>query len=280
MLNSILGEKLSIVTKKPQTTRRRILGIFDEKDHQIIFIDTPGILEPNYLLHEKMVAYINNSISDADILLLVIDGKEDKYGDKLLNHPIVKLFSNFNNRKRFLILNKIDMLNQNEVSEILSNLVSSGLFDSVIPVSAKENFNIERVLQELREILPEHPRYFPEGQFTDETERFYVSEIIREKILELYDDEIPFSSDVKIEEFKERDSNKDYIAAIIFVERNSQKPIIIGKQGQKIKQLGQYSRAAIEEFLKREVYLELFVKVKEKWRRDENYLNKSGYNQN
>lgn len=280
LMNKLLNEKLSIVTQKPQTTRKRILGILTDEETQIIFYDTPGILKPEYLMHRKMMEFVNYSIKDADVLVMIFDIEEDLHGDITLNDEnITAALSKFDGNKIALI-NKIDKVTQPQVTDLVNKLSDLKMFSDIVPVSAKFQFNLEQVLDSIKKYLPIHPKYFPDDQLTDESERFYVSEIIREKILELYREEVPYSVEILIEEFKERENAKDFIGASIIVERDSQKPIIIGKGGEMIKKLGQFSRTAVEEFLQREVYLELRVKVKEHWRTDAKQLNRFGYNLN
>ncbi len=277
LMNTLLGEKLSIITNKPQTTRKRILGILSEENYQIIFLDTPGILDPEYLLQERMLNYVFASAKDSDVILIIIDSQADPDGSKTFNDPKVKEILSYSSIKKILVINKIDLSNQVMIEKIVNEYSNEKIFERIIPVSALKKFNIQSVLDTIIELLPEHPKYFPEDQISDENERFFVSEIIREKIFELYREEVPFSTEVLIEEFTERENRKDYIRAAIVVERDSQKPILLGAKGASIKKLGQTSRKSIEEFLQRDVFLELFVKVKEKWRSDPNMLKNFGY---
>jgi len=278
MLNALLGERLSIITNKPQTTRKPVMGILSKEDYQIIFLDTPGILKPEYLLQERMLDFILNSVNDADILLFIVDINNDPEAGRTLGDPVViKILSNLK-MKKIMLLNKVDISSEANVTRLMAKLEETKLFDKVFPVSALLNFNIDNVLFNIIDLLPEHPKYFPDDRLTNETERFFVSEIIREKILEQYQEEIPYSTEVVIEEFLEREGRKDFVHAAIIVERESQKPIIIGKNGAAIKELGQASRESIEAFLQRDVYLELRVKVREKWRSDPKYLKSFGYN--
>lgn len=277
LMNSLLGERLSIITNKPQTTRKNILGIISDEKHQIIFLDTPGILDPAYLLQEKMVEFINQAIKDADILLVLFDIKADPQGREILeNENLLKSIKKLK-AKKIAVVNKVDLSNDAKVKNLIDKIEKSNLFDSRIAISAAGGFNVPELLQQIKEYLPEGPKYYPDDQLTTENERFFVSEIIREKIFELYQDEVPFSTEVIIDDFKERENSKDYISASIIVERETQKPIIIGKKGEAIKKLGRIARASIEEFLGREVYLELFVKVKPKWRSNPNLLKNFGY---
>jgi len=277
LLNALLGQKLSIISAKPQTTRKQILGILSKENFQIIFLDTPGIISPSYLLQEKMMDDIKDSIDDSDVIIFLVDVKDDPSADKLLNQEFVKKVVNEIKKPKLLIINKVDLIAQNETKELLNRIENQKLFREVIPVSAALSFNIQRVIDDIITFLPEGPKLFPDDQLTDANERFFVSEIIREKILELYRDEVPYSCEVLIAEFKEREERKDFINAEIVVEKDSQKAIIIGKNGAAIKKLGQTARESIEEFLQREVFLELRVKVRKKWRSDENMLKNFGY---
>lgn len=277
LLNAFLGEKLSITTSKPQTTRKRITGILSEEDYQIIFLDTPGILKPDYLLQEKMLEYVVQSIREADILLVMLDIASDPDGSKTLADEVVNKALANPRSKKILVINKADLSNDKALDSLFEKMEKLGQFDRIYPVSAMYRFNIDTLLKAILEFLPVHPKYFPDDRLSDENERFFVSEIIREKILEHYQEEIPYSVEVVIEDFKEREGRKDFIQASIIVERESQKPIIIGKQGNAIKELGQSSREAIESFLQRPVYLELRVKVREKWRSDPRSLKSFGY---
>ncbi len=277
LMNTLLGQKLSITNKKPQTTRKRILGIRTDNDHQIVFLDTPGILQPAYLLQEKMMEWVDQSVKDADVILLIIDISNDPNGEKTLeNNFIYKMLLKVK-KPIILVMNKVDLTNQEHIKLLITKFEQPGHFHKLIPISATLGFNIPSILTEIVELLPEHPKYYPDDRIADENERFFVSEIIRENILEQYQEEIPYSCEVIINEFKEREEGKDFIQAEILVERDSQKGIIIGKGGEAIKKLGQKSRKAIEEFLQREVFLDLRVKVRANWRTNENYLKNLGY---
>lgn len=277
LLNALLGQKLSIITKKPQTTRKQILGILTEENYQIIFLDTPGILKPNYLLQEKMMDFVLSSVYDADIVLILVDVFDDKDGKKILNNETVKKIIDSKSKPIILLLNKIDLSNEEHIKKIISELEETKNFVKIIPISAQFKMNIQSVVVEILELLPEGPKFYPDNIVSDANERFYVSEIIRENLLEQYQEEIPYSCEVLIAEFKERKESKDYISAEIVVERQSQKGIIIGKGGAALKKMGQIARKSIEEFLEREVYLELRVKVRENWRSDEKFLRSFGY---
>jgi len=277
LMNSLIGQKLSITTSKPQTTRKRIRGILSERDYQVIFLDNPGILKPGYLLQEKMMDAVNQSIKDADVFLIIIDIDADPDGSKILSNNLVEKILAKKTMPRILIINKIDLSTQEFVKNLIENINKRNLFEKIIPISASLSFNLHEVISNIVEYLPEGPKLYPEDIVADENERFFVSEIIREKILELYQEEIPYSIEVLIADFKERENNKDYISAEIVVEKESQKGIIIGKQGSAIKKLGFVAREAIEDFLQKEIYLDLRVKVRRKWRSNENMLKTFGY---
>ncbi|HEX2982930.1 MAG TPA: GTPase Era [Ignavibacteriales bacterium] len=277
LLNALLGEKLSIATNKPQTTRKNILGILSDENSQIIFFDTPGILKPNYLLQEKMLQNIQSAVKDADVLLFIIDIEEAKAGNNFFERDEIKEYLKRKSQKKILLINKMDLLKEDIIGQYVDYFQKLKIFDKVIPTSAIMRFNVNAILDAIMEYLPEHPKYYPDDILTIEPERFVVSEIIREKVFELYSEEIPYSVETIIEDFKERPGRKDFIQAAIAVEKESQKPIIIGKGGAAIKQLGQLSREAIEAFLQRPVYLELRVIVRPKWRSDEKLLKSFGY---
>jgi len=277
LMNALIGEKLSIITNKPQTTRKKILGILSTENYQIIFQDTPGILNPEYLLQERMLDYVFQSVKDSELVLFIIDINADPSGTQTLSDERVAKILNEAQTKKILLINKIDLSNQNVVENLIKDLSAKNIFEKIIPISASEGFNLSSVTESIIELLPEHPKYYPDDQLSDENERFFVSEIIREKVFEQYRDEIPYSTEVIIAEFKERENAKDYISAEIVVEKETQKPIILGAKGDAIKRLGQEAREAIEKFLQHEVYLELRVKVREKWRSNPTMLKSFGY---
>lgn len=273
LLNAILGQEVSIVTSKPQTTRNRIFGIYTKDQIQIVFVDTPGILDPKYRLQQFMKKEIESSMLDAEIIMMVVDaGKYDL--DSLTE--IHKSYRNeFSSHKIFCILNKIDLLSKEEVLQMIKNISDNIKFDEIIPVSALTKFNVEDIIKTIETALPESEFYFDGESVTPQPEKFFVSEIIRRNILKQYRDEIPFSVYVDIDEFKERDNGKDYIRASIIVERDSQKAIVVGSGGMKIKHLGSASRKEIEVMLGRQVFLELFVKVKKDWKNDDDFLRRN-----
>ena len=277
LMNALLGQKLSITTSKPQTTRKQILGILSSENYQAIFLDTPGIIKPGYLLQEKMMEAVSRSVKNADIIVLIIDVSSDPEGKQTLNNIFITEKVSNTGKPFLLLLNKIDLTQQEKVRNLISKLEPLNKFNKIIPVSALLNFNIEEVLGSIVELLPEGPKYYPDDIVADENERFFVSEIVREKVFELYKEEIPYGTEVIIVDFKEREDKKDYILAEVIVERESQKGILIGKKGAALKKLGLDARKSIEEFLQKEVYLELIVKVKNKWRSDEKQLRSFGY---
>ncbi|OGU32881.1 MAG: GTPase Era [Ignavibacteria bacterium GWA2_35_9] len=277
LMNALLGQKLSITTSKPQTTRKQILGILSSENYQAIFLDTPGIIKPGYLLQEKMMEAVSRSVKNADIIVLIIDVSSDPEGKQTLNNIFITEKVSNTGKPFLLLLNKIDLTQQEKVRNLISKLEPLNKFNKIIPVSALLNFNIEEVLGSIVELLPEGPKYYPDDIVADENERFFVSEIVREKVFELYKEEIPYGTEVIIVDFKEREDKKDYILAEVIVERESQKGILIGKKGAALKKLGLDARKSVEEFLQKEVYLELKVKVKNKWRSDEKQLRSFGY---
>ena len=276
LLNALIGEKLSIITSKPQTTRHRILAIYNDENHQIIFSDTPGIIyEPHYKLQKAMNTFVNTSFEDADGILFVTDVFDDmKYNEQFLER--------LKNAKvpKFLIINKIDLGDQAKVNNLIREWHKITDFTDTIAISAKLGFNTDTLIEKIKDILPQSPPYYPKDQFTDKTERFFIEEIIREKILLLYKQEVPYSVEVAVQEWKEMTRNgKPFIkiSAYIYVARKSQKQILIGKNGEKIKRLGIEARKDIERFLGKDIYLELYVKVLENWRDDDSKLKKLGY---
>jgi GTPase len=277
LLNSILDTKISIVTKKPQTTRKKVLGIYSTESTQIVFIDTPGILKPKYELHRKMMEYIDSSLNDADIIVVIIDCNDyQKSGEYFPGYFDIILKQAA--KPTIAVLNKIDLLkNVKEVLPIIDDINKSGLFNEIVPISALKNASTGELINTIEKYLPEMPFYFDSELLSTQSERFFVSEIIRENVFEAYGEEIPYSTDILIREFKERSIGKWYIAADIVIERQTQKAIIIGADGQKIKQIGERARKEIEAHLGNEIFLELFVKVRPKWRNDKNLLKQFGY---
>ena len=271
LMNALVGEKLSIVTAKAQTTRHRIMGIVNTEDTQIVYSDTPGMLKPNYRLQADMMRFVDTAIGDADVILYVTDvvEKSDKnaeYIEKLqrVACPVI------------VIVNKIDISDQEKVGGLLRWWQETLPKAQVIPISARERFNLESVLQTVQAALPVAPPWFDKDQFTDRNLRFFASEIIREKILENYDQEVPYSCEVVVESFKEGRQRYD-IGAVIYVMRDSQKGILIGKGGSALKKVGTEARIEMEDFFQKKVFLELFVKVNENWRESRGALRKFGY---
>jgi GTPase len=273
LLNAILRQKISIVTPKPQTTRNKIFGIYTKDNLQIVFVDTPGILDPKYKLQQFMKREIESSFPEADVVLFLVDA--NKYDPDELTKMYEKYSSILKNKKLFCVINKIDLLKKEEVLMMIGSISKILRFDEIIPVSAVKHFNLDDLINTIVKYLPECEFYFDADAVTSQPEKFFVSEIIRQNILRQYKDEIPFSVYIDIEEFKERDAGKDFIRASVIVERDTQKAIIIGEGGSKIKKLGERSRAEIEDFLGRKVYLELFAKVRKDWKNDEEFLKKN-----
>ena len=272
LMNQLVGEKISIATFKAQTTRHRIMGIVNTLEAQIVFSDTPGVLKPNYKLQESMLAFSESALQDADVLLYVTDVVENPeknrdFLDKVAKMPIPVL----------LLINKIDLSDQKVLGDIVEKW--HGLLPNaeILPISAKNKFGTDILLKRILELLPDSPPYFDKDQLTDKPARFFVSEIIREKILLYYDKEIPYSVEVSVERFKEVEKHI-HINAIIYVERESQKGIVIGHQGIALKKVSTESRKALEKFFGKPIYLEVFVKVDKDWRSSERELNHFGYN--
>jgi GTP-binding protein Era len=271
LMNALVGEKLSIITQKMQTTRHRIKGIVSGDDFQIVYSDTPGILKPNYKLQETMLKFVDTALIDADVILYVTDvhektGKNPDYIEKVRKSDMPVI----------VLINKIDLSNQTDVVQLYEHWSSIFPGADVFPVSALEKFNIEPVFDRILELLPEAPAYFPKDELTDRNERFFLQEIIREKILLNYQKEIPYSVEVEVEEFKEHDSIIN-ARAVIHVTRDSQKGIIIGHQGKMIKKTGSEARVDAEEFFGKKMFLELFVKVAKDWRSKDKQLKRFGY---
>jgi len=277
LMNALVGERMSIITNKPQTTRHRILGILSGDDFQIVFSDTPGIIDdPSYQMQQAMNRYVRTTFEDSDIMLFVTD-VEEKYAD---DDPIIQRLQNVE-VPLFLVLNKIDKITENELIPLIQLWNERVQFSETIPISALKRTNTEKLSQLIQDNLPEGPAYYPKDQLTDRPERFFISEIIREKILQIYHQEIPYSTEVVIESFKETTTKAGEplvrIAAEIYVARKTQKPILIGKGGSLIKKLGTESRKSIEKWLESKVFLELHVRIKENWRDSEEWLKKFGY---
>ena len=272
LMNQLVGERISIATFKAQTTRHRIMGIVNTEDCQIVFSDTPGVLKPNYKMQEMMLAFSESALKDADILLYVTDVVENPeknidFLDKVKQLPIPVI----------LLINKIDESNQKELGTIVTKWHSLLPNAEILPISAKNKFGVELLMKRIKELLPELPAYFDKDQLTDKPAKFFVSEMIREKILLYYDKEIPYSVEVRVEQFKETDTSI-HINAVIYVERDSQKGIIIGHKGIALKKVSSEARKALEKFFDKKIYLETFVKVDKDWRSSQRELDSFGYN--
>lgn len=271
LMNAFLDFKLSAVSRKVQTTRNKIQGILTGKDHQIIFVDTPGVLEPKYEMQQYMKKEIKTSFKDTDLVLYLIDGANIVMKDLQKIEKDYK--KDFDRQKRIIVLNKCDRLSEEQIFDKIATLKQELGVKDIITVSAVTKLNLDILKNVIIENLPEGDFYYDNDTLTDKPEKFFVSEIIREKILELYEEEIPYSVHVEVREFKVRDEDqKDYINADIILERETQKMIILGKRGEMIKKLGELARTDIEAFVGKEVYLKLFVKVRKDWRKDHRFL--------
>jgi len=277
LLNSILGVKLSIVTHKPQTTRKRVLGIYSDEKKQIIFVDTPGIIKPKYEMQSIMMDYVNKSLEETDVILVLVDLSKYKSDSDYFHSDVIQKIVSAK-KPVILLLNKIDVFEDvKDTLPIIAKFQSTGIYNEIIPISARKTANIDVVLDIIEKYIPLSPMLFDEETLSTQNERFFVSELIREHIFLKYAEEIPYSAEVVITEFKEREIGKWYIAAEIVVEKKNQKMIMIGKNGDKIKLLGEKARKSIEEHLQTPVYLELFVKVRDNWRENPNLLKSYGY---
>jgi GTPase len=271
LMNLLVGERLSVITPKAQTTRHRIMGILSGDDYQIVYSDTPGILNPKYKLQAAMMRSVESALEDADLIIYVTDvvetvSKNEAQLTRILNNKVPKI----------IVVNKIDLTTQEELEKIVAKWEEMAPGVPVLPVSALNRFNTDKLLREVIERLPEGPPYFPKDQLTDRYERFFVSEIIRGKIFETYQKEIPYSVEVEIESFKEEPA-LTRVSAVIYTARDSQKGIIIGHKGSMLKRVGTGARKEIEEFLGKKVFLELYVKVEHEWRDNPRVLKKFGY---
>ena len=271
LMNALVGERLSIITSKAQTTRHRILGIVNGDDFQIVYSDTPGVLKPNYRLQESMLNFSRSALSDADVLLYVTDvydnsDKNSDFVEKVKQNPAAVI----------LIINKIDLINEEKLVALVEKWKTVLPQAEIFPISATEKFNIEPLLKRIQELLPEGEPFFDKDQLTDKPAKFFVTEIIREKILLNYDKEIPYSVEVEVEQFQEEEK-LIRINAVIYAERDSQKGILIGHGGKSLKKVGTESRKDIEAFFEKKVFLELFVKVEKDWRNKDSILKNFGY---
>jgi len=271
LMNALMGEKLSIITHKAQTTRHRILGILNEEDYQIVFSDTPGIIKPAYKLQESMMNFVHSAFKDADVLIYLVEIgeralKDEAFFEKIKNTKIPLL----------LLVNKIDLSQQEEVEKQINHWKEQVPNAEILPISALNKFNMDKILERIIELLPVSPAYYDKDAITDKPKRFFVSESIREKILKHYKKEVPYSVEVEVEEFEDEE-NIIRIRAIIFVMRESQKGIIIGHKGAGIKRIGTEARKDLERFFDKKIFLETVVKVKKNWRNDDRQLKSFGY---
>ena len=271
LMNALVGERLSIITSKAQTTRHRIMGIVNGDDFQLVYSDTPGVLKPAYKLQESMMRFVMSALEDADVILYITDtqetpNKNEEFLELLKQHeaPII------------LVINKVDLSNQEKLEKLVEMWHNTLPDATIIPASALHKFNIEQILKSILDNIPEGPEYFPKDSLTNRTTRFFASEIIREKVLTTYQKEIPYSVEVAIEEYTE-ETSIDRIRAIIYVMRESQKGIIIGHQGKMLKKVGTEARMELEKFLGKKVFLEIYVKVDPNWRNDDKKLKRFGY---
>ncbi|NDK54723.1 GTPase Era [Pontibacter fetidus] len=272
LMNALVGEKLSIITSKAQTTRHRIMGILNGDDFQIVYSDTPGIIKPQYALHESMMSFVRTSLEDADVILFVTDIYEQHDEDdviKRLQYAKVPIL---------LLINKIDQATEEEVQQKVAYWQEKMSPTEIHPISALHNFGLDQLFQRLLHYLPEHPAFYPKDELTDKPERFFVSEIIREKIFLNYKKEIPYSCEVVVEEFKEEEEIIR-IRAEISVERKSQKGIVIGNKGEALKKVGMQARIDMEQFFQKKIFLDLYVRVNENWRTDQKLLRRFGYSE-
>ncbi|TNF30583.1 MAG: GTPase Era [Bacteroidetes bacterium] len=269
LMNALIGEKLSITNPKAQTTRHRVLGIWNDEEHQIVFSDTPGILDPAYKLQENMMAVVESAMKDADVLLYLVE-VDEPYNESLVAELVRS------KTPVTVILNKVDLSQQEQVAARLADWKTKLPKADILPVSALHGFNTRELLELLKTHLPEHPPYYDKEELTDRNVRFFISEIIREKILKHYKREIPYSVEVAIEDYKEQ-PEMDRIKATIFVERESQKIIVIGSRGNALKRMGSDARRDIEQFIQKKAYLELTVKVRKDWRSNDRDLREFGY---
>ena len=271
LMNNLVGEKLSIITSKAQTTRHRILGIVNGDNFQLIFSDTPGIIKPSYELQDSMMDFVKSALEDADVILYMVE-----IGEKSIKNPEVHNKIQSTKTPTIILLNKIDLSNQEDLENQINIWSNKYPNTEIYPISALNNFNTEKVINRIIELIPEFPPYFAKDQLTDKPERFFVNEKLREKILMYYDKEIPYSVEVQTEEFKEEESIIK-IRSVILVERDSQKGIIIGHKGVALKKIGTKARIDLEKFFGKKVFIELYVKVSKNWRSNPNQLKKFGY---
>ncbi len=276
LLNALIGQKISIVSHKPQTTRHRILGIRSNPSSQIIFLDTPGLLTPSYRLQEAMMKSAFGAMEEADVVVFMIDVTDPKVGPEIEHDVAFKTLARLQ-KPVFLVINKTDLASKGEIASVIGFYSVKYAFTEIFPISAKTSDGTDDLAESLVGHLPVHPPFYPLDVVSEHPERFFVGEIIREKIFEQFREEIPYSTTVDIVEFTEKAGRKDLIRAEIYVERDSQKGILIGKQGKALREIGEAARKDIETFLERKVFLELHVKVREKWRGSDAWLKRLGY---
>ncbi len=271
LMNRLLGSKVSITTHKPQTTRHQILGIHSEDDMQIIFLDTPGVIDPRYELQKAMMKTVDRARTDADIILLIVDVTDYEVPGR-----IFKMFSSMKNKKIFLVINKIDKTSEQQAGVVANNIQERFDFDDTLFVSALNGEGLQHLMDTIKADIPSGPPFYPKDMLSEQPVRFFVAEMIREQLFLLYHQEIPYSSTINIVQYDERD-DLDYISADIIVNRESQKGILIGKGGKAIKKLGKNAREVIQKFVDKKIYLDLHVKVREKWRENPSHVRHYGY---
>ncbi len=269
LINALIGRKLSIVSRRPQTTRHRVLAIVTEPTHQIVFLDTPGVIKPRYRLHESMMQNVDSAIADADTVLFMAEASAAE--TDLLSMEKLR------NKKSILVVNKIDLVRHEDALPLATQYLDTGNFDAVIPISAKSGFQVDVLMQEIVKRLNPGPQFYPEDMLSEHPDRFFVAELIREQVFILLREELPYSTQVNIINVEERKDAKDLIDAEIVVERDSQKGIVIGKGGHQLKQIGARARTHIEAFLERPVFLRIHVKVRQGWRDSPGHLKSFGY---
>ncbi len=276
LMNALVGQKISIVTRKPQTTRHKVLGILTRPTEQFIFLDTPGLMKPEYPLHEAMMDASRSALGEADVVLFMIDATSPGAGRDMRDEPAFKSLHGCR-APVYLVINKVDLVKPDALLPVIASYSGEFSFKEIFPLSALKLTGTGELLQTLSRELPVHPALYPAESLSEHSERFFVAELIREKIIEKFRDEIPYSTAVLISDFKEVEGRKDLIQAEIVVERDSQKGILIGSKGNALKEIGEQARKEIEGFLQRPVYLELHVRVKEKWRKNSEWLKRLGY---
>jgi GTP-binding protein Era len=277
LMNQLLDFKLSITSPKPQTTRHRVIGIMNRVNMQIIFLDTPGIVKPKYRLHKAMIKAIHGAIFDANALIFLVDILDYHTGDIITQHIDILHTINPDNKPVILLINKIDRCKKSLLLPLIENCNHVYKFTAIIPISALTGDGLDKLKDELYDIIPNHPPYYDSDIISEHPERFFVAELVREQIFRYFKQEIPYTCEVMVEQFKEREIGKNFISAVIYTERNSQKSILIGKNGSALKEIGIKAREEIEKLLSRQVFLDLRVKVIKDWRKDTRQLKRFGY---